>query len=225
MASWHSSYPMFPPSITRTGLGKEFKTDIEETVGNEYRDEVWADGRWRFSLGGLKFLASQIDGWIAFTESLKGAAGLCLYAPKSSVFEIDQEEIGIGDGVETEFQLQKQRTYAFGGPDPEPEIITHPWHDYPNLTFPQGQVALPSANVRIFLDGVEKTLTTHFTVNRDTGVITFLSAPGNGVIVTASCKYLVLCRFEGDYAPVETESGTKFEISAGVQLVQPKGGS
>src|SRR5688572_28948770 len=105
MTSWHSDYPMFPPSVTKTGMGREFKTDIEETVGDEYRTEVWADGRWRFSLGGIKFLAAQIDGWIAFTESLKGAAGLCLYRPKSSVFELNAEVIGEGDGSETEFQL------------------------------------------------------------------------------------------------------------------------
>lgn len=215
---------MFPPSVSRTGMGREYKTDIEETVGDEYRTEVWADGRWRFTLGGIKLQAAQIDGWIAFTESLKGAAGLCLYRPKGSTFELDAEVIGTGDGADLTFQLQKQRTYEFGGPAPSPETITRPWHNYPDLTFPGGGVALPSGFVKVFLNGVEKTLTTDFTVDRDTGIVTFVVAPAIGVVITATCKYLILCRFEGDYNPVESESGRSFEISQGVTLIEPKGG-
>lgn len=221
MASWHNTYPVFPPIATRVGVGREFKTDIEETVGDEYRTEIWEDGRWRFNLSNLKLSRSQMDEWIAFTSVLKGAAGLCLYRPKSTMFELSAETIGTGDGAETDFQLQKARSYqGFAG---ETEIVKFPWHDYPPLTYAGGAVALPTEYVRVFLDGTEKTLTTHFTVNRNTGVITFLSAPGNGVVVTATCKYMVLCRFEGDYNPIESESGISFEIASGVNLIEPKG--
>lgn len=53
-------------------------------------------------------------------------------------------------------------------------------------TFTLSNIPILADSQSVFLDGVLKTETTDYTINDTTGVITFLVAPANGVVVTAN---------------------------------------
>ena len=50
----------------------------------------------------------------------------------------------------------------------------------------------------IKVGGVTKTRGVDYTINNDTGVITFSSAPGNGLAITATYEFYYRCSFEQD---------------------------
>lgn len=80
--------------------------------------------------------------------------------------------IGTGDGATTAFQLYK--TYIAGGQTYRRKI-TRPM----------------SGTVLIGKNGVLQTLTTHYTINHDTGIVTFVSPPANGHSITAGFHFYV----------------------------------
>jgi uncharacterized protein (TIGR02217 family) len=100
-------------------------------------------------------------------------------APLTNLSPLDQV-IGTGTGALATFQLQK--TYEFAGE-----------------TFVR-LIAKPVAGtVRVAVDGTEKTLTTHFTVNTTTGIVTFTlgNIPALDAEVTAGFEFDVPARFDG----------------------------
>jgi uncharacterized protein (TIGR02217 family) len=88
------------------------------------------------------------------------------------------EPVGVGTGALVDFQLIK--TYTAGA-NPYQRTIRH----------------LKSGTLAVYVDGALQTLTTHYTVNA-TGLVSFVSAPANGLIVTATYEFFVPVRFEGD---------------------------
>lgn len=60
-----------------------------------------------------------------------------------------------------------------------------------------------AGSVRIALNGVE---TTGFTVDINTGLVTFTDAPDNTVIVTAGFRFDVPVRFDTDHLNASLES-------------------
>lgn len=91
-------------------------------------------------------------------------------------FQLVDEEIGVGDGSDLTFQITK--TYG----------------DYVRVIR-----YLKSGTLVVKVDGIVKTLTTHYTVS-DTGLITFTmgNAPPDGDSVTVDGEFYVLVRFDGD---------------------------
>lgn len=57
---------------------------------------------------------------------------------------------------------------------------------------------LVEGTLKVYLDGVLKTETTHYTVNYDTGIIHFLTAPGDGAVVSIWTEFDVAVRFDTD---------------------------
>jgi uncharacterized protein (TIGR02217 family) len=92
--------------------------------------------------------------------------------------------IGTGDGSTTTFQLAK---HYVSGSVTRSRAITKPI----------------SGTVRVSLGGVEQM--SGWSVNTDTGVVTFTSAPGNGVVVRAGFKFNVAVRFEDDELNVSVD--------------------
>lgn len=91
-------------------------------------------------------------------------------------YDTVESYIGTGDGAEDEFQLQKQ--YTVGSTSA-----------YKKITKPV------AGTVRIYFDGVEQL--TGWSVNTTTGLVTFTSIPGLGVVVTATFEYDVPVKFNG----------------------------
>jgi uncharacterized protein (TIGR02217 family) len=89
------------------------------------------------------------------------------------------QTIGTGDGVAAAFQLVKNYLVGAHG---HVRTIVKPVAD----------------TVRVAVAGVEKTLTTHFTVNAATGVVAFTDGniPATGQAVTAGFEFHVPVRFD-----------------------------
>lgn len=109
------------------------------------------------------------------------------------------ESIGTGDGATTDFQLVKR--YASG-------LTTR----VRNLTRPE------AGTVRVALNGVEQL--TGWTVNYDTGVITFATPPANGVAVTAGCKFVVPVVYEDDVLKYEISEFDNGLVVSGINVVE-----
>lgn len=80
--------------------------------------------------------------------------------------------LGTGNASNKDFQLRKR----YGG-------VTY--GVYWNITKPV------SGTTAVALDGVAKTLGTDYTLNLLTGIVSFVTAPANGVAVTAGCEFRV----------------------------------
>lgn len=89
------------------------------------------------------------------------------------------QEIAEGDASVVKFQTY--RRYVSGA-----------------FTFNRPITRLVTGTVRVFLDGVEKTEGVDWTVDLDTGVITFAVAPGMSVSVGVICEFDVPVRFDID---------------------------
>jgi uncharacterized protein (TIGR02217 family) len=101
-------------------------------------------------------------------------------APTATPSQLDAL-IGIGDGATATFQLRK--SYVAGSTT-----------KYRTITLPI------SGSVKIAVNGVYKTETTHYTVDYSTGIVTFSGGniPANGHDVTAGFKFRCKVRFEGN---------------------------
>lgn len=84
--------------------------------------------------------------------------------------------IGSGNGSQTTFQLFKEYTSG-------------------NITRTRLLNLPVDGTVKVAIDGVTKTEGVHYTVNYTTGVVTFGTAPGSGLDVTAGCEFDVEVRF------------------------------
>lgn len=87
---------------------------------------------------------------------------------------------GTGDGSTTVFGLYK--TYTSGG-----------------VTRTRRIVKPVSGSVSIYKNGVLQTLTTDYTIDYATGIVTFVSAPTNGHALTWTGRFDVPVRFASDY--------------------------
>jgi len=104
--------------------------------------------------------------------------------------DIDSPEaIGTGNGVEADFQIIK--TYTSG-------IYTY----VREITRPV------TGTTRVFVNGVEKTLTTHFTVSATTGIVSFTlgNEPANGETVAVITEFDVPVRFDTDMLTIAMEA-------------------
>ncbi len=176
----------FPPAISRgSSGGPERRTEIVTTAsGREERNSRWADSRRRFNAGfGVKSL-NDIHEVVAFFEERRGRlhafrwkdhADFKSCAPQNGISPTDQI-VGTGDGATAGFQLVKNygsglRNYT--------RAITKP----------------VAGSVVAAVNGI---ITTGFTVNTTTGIITFSVAPSIGQTVTAGFAFDVPVRFDTD---------------------------
>lgn len=88
----------------------------------------------------------------------------------NTAFAFDDVQIGTGDGVTTDFQILKKYTK---GTLTTSRIIQKP----------------VSGQIKSGVAGVEKTITTDWTVDTTTGIISYLVAPTMGQAVTAGCLF------------------------------------
>jgi len=177
----------FPDNISRGARGgPERRTQIVELAsGEEERNASWANSRRRYDVAYGIRRADDLAAVVAFFEARNGRlhgfrfkdwgdhkSGL----PSQTPGPTDQV-IGTGDDAATEFQLVKR--YASGN-QRWMRTITKP----------------VAGTVRVALDGVEQP--TGWAVNTTTGVVTFDSAPAEGVAITAGFAFDVPVRFDTD---------------------------
>jgi uncharacterized protein (TIGR02217 family) len=203
MPAFHET--LFPLDIALGAAGgPERATEIVTTLtGREERSTRLAHSRRRWDAGyGVKSLI-QLSSVVAFFEERRGR----LYgfrwrdrldhssaAPGAPVTPFDQA-LGSGTGAKTTFALVK----TYGG--------THAPYARP--------IAKPVAgSVRVAVNGAERTLSTHFTVDPTSGTVTFLAGhvPASGASVTAGFLFDVPARFDTDFLEVNLTAFEAGEI-------------
>jgi uncharacterized protein (TIGR02217 family) len=177
----------FPDNISRGARGgPERRTQIVEMAsGDEERNGSWADSRRRYDASYGIRKADDLAAVTAFFEARRGRlygfrwkdwADYKSGLPSASLSATDQT-IGTGTGAATTFQLMKLYT---SGAQSWTRTITKP----------------VAGTVVLALNGV--TQITGWTVNTTTGVVTFATAPGPGLAITAGFEFDVPVRFDTD---------------------------
>ena len=187
----------FPANLSFGSVGgPERRTEIVTLAnGFEERNTPWAHSRRHYDAGvGLRSL-DDVERLIAFFEARQGQlhgfrwkdwADYKSCAPSSAV-DYEDQFIGTGDGVRTQFQLAK--TYVSGGV---------------GYTRPITKPVL--GTVKVGVQGDHQAEAVHFSVDLETGIVTFVDAPGEGARITAGFEFDVPVRFDTDRIQVSVQS-------------------
>lgn len=216
----YGPYPIFNESwIERSTGGLEFLTDIEETRGKEYRNAVRSQPRAVIDLQGLQVFEEQWQEILAFQAAVRGMWSPFLIRDVRN-HTLDDELIATGDGSETEFQVQITRTYQ--GIDHSTPIK---WldEDYPALVDSAGNTWRNTEHIVVKVNGVTKTRTTDYVVDRETGIIEFMSAPASGHPIRVTGNFYTLVRCNTDIINGSFLGGGVVEITD-CSFIEPVGG-
>lgn len=177
----------FPDNISRGARGgPERRTQIVELAsGDEERNASWANSRRRYDVAYGIRRADDLAAVVAFFEARNGRLHgfrfkdwgdhkSCL--PSGTPAPTDQV-IGTGDGTTTAFQLVKRYV---SGSQTWVRTITKP----------------VAGSVTVALNDASQA--SSWSVDTTTGVITFTTAPGGGVAITAGFEFDVPVRFDTD---------------------------
>jgi len=176
----------FPTDIAYGSAGgPQYSTDVVITQsGYEQRNANWSQARAEYNVAhGVKTQA-QLDTLIAFFRARKGRADGFRFKDWTD-YQITAQAIGTGNGSNKIFQLVK--TYVNGGIT-ETRTIKKP----------------VSGTVNIYLNAVLQN--SGYTLDTTTGLLTFTTAPGNGVAVTADFQFDVPVRFDTDRLAATVDS-------------------
>ncbi len=193
----------FPASLSFGSVGgPERRTDVV-TISNgfEERNSPWAHSRRRYDAGvGMRSL-DDVETMISFFEARFGQ----LYAfrwkdwsdyrsckPSQDITPFDQI-LGEGDGTQTAYQLRK--TYRSGSYNYERPIVKP-----------------VSGTVRVAVEQDVLQETIDYTIDLDTGLITFDRAPDPQMQVTAGFEFDVPVRFDTDSIQTSVASFQAGEI-------------
>jgi uncharacterized protein (TIGR02217 family) len=182
MALIFPTLPGLAWSVTKTPT---FQTRIQRAVsGRELRALDYPYPLWQFALVYDFLRDSPVAGYdelrtlMGFFMLCQGAFGSFLFQDPSDC-EASGQRIGIGNASTTVFQLQRTIGAALpGGGFSEP-------------------IVAPNAVRAIYLNGITQDPAT-YSVDPNSGLVTFNPAPGSGLIITADFNYYFRCRFMDD---------------------------
>jgi uncharacterized protein (TIGR02217 family) len=201
--------------------GPMFNTTVNPGFnGFEQRNRNWARVRAKWTVDLLTPPPSQFNGtpqqFIDMVHSFflvvgGKADGFRFFDHKDNA-AVGQALSPVADGVNKLFQLTK--TYSIGGRT-YTRTITKPIQATVNN---YKGVALTNT-VKVYVGGVLKTLTTDYTIDVTTGIITFVTAPPNLSVISADFQFHYPVRFDTDEFPMQIEdsdvNGGKTIISSG----------
>lgn len=186
----------FPTGISKGSSGGPRRMTDVVTLrsGFEQRNSIWQHSRRSYNAGlGLQNIKDLYEA-LEFFEARRGKlhgfrwkdwADYKSKDPITATTAVDIQ-IGVGDGTTDEFQLVKTYSDSAGS---YTRTITKP----------------VAGSVKIAIDGVVQTETTHFTVNTTTGIVSFVTPPGASDVVTAGFEFDVPVRFDNDQIIVNVE--------------------
>jgi len=179
----------FPTDIAYGAQGgPQYSTAVVITAsGYEQRNLLWAASRMAWNVAtGLKQQA-QLDVLIAFFRARKGRAYGFRFKDWSD-YQATAQAIGTGDSTTKTFQLVKNYVSGSYG---ETRTINKP----------------VVGTVVVYLAGVMQS--SGWSVDTTTGIVTFVTAPGTGVAVTADYQFDVPVRFDTDSMAATLENVTQ----------------
>ena len=182
MALIFPALPGLAWSVTKTPT---FQTRIQRAVsGRELRALDYPYPLWQFALV-YDFLRDnpqagydELRTLLGFFMLCQGAFGTFLFQDPSD-FQVAGQQIGTGDASRTVFQLQR----AMGAMLPDGGFLE--------------PITAPNVVSTIYLNGITQAPAT-YSVDPATGLVTFDTAPGSGLIITADFTYYFRCRFIDD---------------------------
>lgn len=186
-------------ALMATGGPGFFTTVNAGFSGYEQRNQNWSQARAQYAVA---FENKPLALWQAFEGMFYAAKGMAngfrLFDPGD--FSGTGQYQATGDGVTTVFQLQKTYSFPISSYEvirPVQKLITSRVQNY--------QGAYLTDTVNVYLNG---SLQAHnagyhttgggaqYTLDETTGLVTFVTAPGNGVIITADYQYHIPVRFD-----------------------------
>lgn len=171
----------FPEELLSYGssLGPEFNTTVVVAKsGREKRAQNWEDCRVTWDAASVINTMEQWNMLSAFFRNRKGKARGFRFRDLSDS-ECDHGPLGsgTGNGVLTQFQMGK--IYE-----------DHLYYTLRKIYKPH------TSTVEVFVNGVKQT--SGYTVNANTGIVTFTSPPSNGALLTWSGVFSIPARFDTD---------------------------
>ncbi len=168
----------FPNDIAYGAVGgARYSTDIVETFGGwEQRNINWSESRGQWNVSHGVKTESQLNTLIAFFRACRGRAVGFRFKDWSD-YKAQNQIIGTGNAIKTAFQLVK--SYTAG-----------------SITVDRTIKKPVSGTIQVFKDGVLQV--SGYTVDTTTGIVTFTTAPANGVVITATFEFDVPARFDTD---------------------------
>lgn len=177
--------------------GPGFNTTILElSSGFEKRNINWARTRGRWDIGYGIDSKEDNEAVLAFFYARQGRAHSFRFKDWTD-FEIGVDAtdtpqfIATADGVQVDFQFT--RRYVSGA-----------------FTFAREVTRLVAGTARVFIDGVEQFA--DFTVDDDTGVVNFDTAPLNLEVISVICEFDVPVRFDSDQLDLTGIRDTVYDI-------------
>lgn len=185
----------FPENISYGSAGgPKFKTDVFTAAsGFEQRNSVWAEARAEYNVAhGIKDKAD-MDDLIKFFFNMRGKATGFRFKDWAD-YEARSQQIGVGTGTQTVFQIVK--TYTTGA-----QTYTRALRKIVDGTL-----------AGLTVNAVTQTLGVDFTLNVNTGEITFVTPPANTHPIAFSVvEFDVPVRFDTDHMPISIEA---FEVES-----------
>lgn len=188
--------------------GPGFKTSVYESAsGHEQRNKDWQYARCRYDVSHGIRDKSDMDLILNFFYVMGGRATGFRYKDWAD-YQLEREQIGLGDGSETTFQITK--TYAVGAQSYVRQIrkIVEPDAGPPAIVF---EVWVNNALV----DPAD------YTINYNTGVIVFDVAPAGGHEIEVTCEFDVPVRFDTDEMEI-TQEAWELETWDSIPLIEIK---
>ena len=186
---------LFPVDISYGSAGgPQFSTDVVETIsGFEQRNVNWSQARLRYNVAYGVRSAAQLETLLAFFRARQGKAYGFRFrdwtdyqsCPAAASPAPMDQNLGSGDGTNKMFALRKAYT---SGATTVYRLITKP----------------VAGSIRVALNGVEQL--SGWTIDTETGLVTFTAAPASGVSVTAGFLFDVPVRFDSDTLSLSLDS-------------------
>lgn len=190
---------VFPESITRTLTRSVVSQRVQSSAQRRWQQRRQTLHRpfYTFDLDSENLTQSQTDTlndfFIAheFQEGSGGDDAFLLKDPEDN--ERTDESLGTGDGSEKEFTIKA--TYSYGSK---------------SVTVLQGHT-IPGSET-IYLNG-SPVSTSDYTIDNTTGLVTFDTAPGNGVQVNADYQFRRKCIFNDQNLDFDIPNAVTRDVS------------
>lgn len=186
MADFHNV--RLPDDIERGAVGgpafKTSRSDLASGQSTTVRHWLQPLGGWNIGYG-IQSL-TDLENVRAFFYARMGA-GFGFRFKDWADFTISQQEIGTGDAAQTAFQMF--RRYSDG-----------------SFVFDRTLTRLVSGTVRAWVNSVELFDPGGFSVDLDTGILTFVAAPPASELVEAACEFDVPVQFTDDQLNIDVQS-------------------